>query len=223
MSCSPATVPRAAQPMPAKVLLVRHGQSMWNKLARVTGQEDPALANEGLQQARRLADVLRDEPLSAVYASTLTRALDTARPTAELHGLSVQGFDALREQHMGIAQGRFRDERDPEIQRIWQARCADRLNFRVPQGETFTELAARAWAALRQIQQRHAGEAVLIVGHRNTNRALLAALLGLPLEEAVDTRVASSRLYEIRPDSGNVRTISLRGEDVGRVTEGFRA
>lgn len=210
-----------AKSMPERVFLVRHGQSLWNKSARVTGQEDPPLAGEGEVQARRLAELLQDEPLSAIYASTLTRAVQTARPTAMLHGLIVQGLDALCEQHMGIAQGRFRDERDAEIQRIWRARSADRLNYRIPGGESLADLTARVWPALRRIANSHAGETVLLVGHRNTNRALLAWLLNLPLERAVDIRIASSRLYDSRPDRGEVRTISLRAADAGRITEGL--
>lgn len=214
----------AATPLavPERIFLARHGQSNWNRLARVTGQGDPALANEGEAQARRLADILRDQPLSAVYASTLTRAIDTARPTADQHGLPVREIADLREQHMGIAEGRFRDERDPEIQQLWLARNADRLNFRVPGGETFGDLARRATDALHRIMQCHTGQIVLIVGHRNTNRALLAALLGLKLETAVATPIASTRLYELRPATGEVQTISLRERDHGRITEGFR-
>ncbi len=181
----------------ATIFLARHGQSEWNRCKRVTGQLDPALAPEGRAQARALAARLTGVRLSAVFASDLTRSRETARPVAELQGLEVQALDALRELHFGALQGRFRDARDPEAEALWRARKADPLGFRAPGGETFAELGLRVGSAVRRILADHSEGALLIVGHRNTNRAILAALLGWDPETAVTTAVQHDRLYRL--------------------------
>lgn len=208
--------------MPERILIVRHGQSVWNKTRRVSGQLDPPLSDTGRAQAQRLAQVLADVPLTAVYASTLQRALDTALPAADRHGLAVDACAELREQHLGVVQGRFRDERDPQAQALWRRREADRLNFRIPGGETHRELQERVRARLERILRERAGGSVLVVGHRNTNRVLLGALLDWTTEAMLATPVRASRLYEITPGKPTpVRTISLDLEDLGAARAGF--
>jgi broad specificity phosphatase PhoE len=147
-----------------KIFLVRHGQSEWNGQNRVSGQLDPVLTPKGIQQAHALARVLRDEPLAAIYTSSLTRAVETARPTAELHRLPIQTRDALKEINLGVLEGRFRDERDPEAQQLWEEREEDRLHYQVPGGESYLDLERRVTACLNEIMDQEAGKTVLIVG-----------------------------------------------------------
>ncbi len=182
----------------ATVYLARHGQSLWNRRTLVTGQLDPELAPEGRAQARELAALLGEVPLSAVYSSTLSRSRETARPVAEVHGLDVREIPALRELHLGALQGRFRDNRDPEAEALWRARKADPVGFRAPGGESFAELASRAGRAVRSILVAHPGDTVLIVGHRNTNRAILATLLGWTPEVALAAAIGHDCLYRLR-------------------------
>lgn len=180
------------------IFLARHGQSEWNRCKRVTGQLNPELAPEGRAQAHALADLLAGVRLSAVFASDLARSRETARPVAESQGLELQELAALRELHFGALQGRFRDARDPAAAALWRARKADPLGFRLPGGETFTELSLRAGSAVRRILAAHREGMVLIVGHRNTNRAILASLLGWSPQVAVTASVQHNRLYRLR-------------------------
>lgn len=182
----------------ATILLARHGQSEWNRCKRVTGQLDPELAPEGRAQALALAELLAGIRLSAVFASDLARSRETARPVAAAHGLEVQELAALRELHFGVLQGRFRDARDPAAAALWRARKADPLGFRPPKGETFAELSLRVGGAVRRILAVHLEGTVLIVGHRNTNRAILASLLGWSPEVAVAAAVRHDRLYRLQ-------------------------
>lgn len=180
------------------VFLARHGQSRWNRCKLVTGQLDPELAPEGQTQARDLALLLRGMPLSAVCASDLSRSRETARAVAEAHGLAVQVVPALRELHFGALQGRFRDARDPEAEALWRARKADPASFRAPGGESFAELMTRVRSALRAILAAHPGGMVLIVGHRNTNRAILGTLLDRTPEIAVTAAIQHDCLYRVQ-------------------------
>lgn len=217
-----AGMTRAGLAMPEKIFVVRHGQSTWNSTRRVTGQLDPPLSAEGEAQAERLKKVLSGARLTAIYTSDLSRAVATARPTAQAQGLPIQQRAALREQHLGVVQGRFRDERDAEARALWSERDARRLNFRIPGGETHAELEARVVACLNEISHKEPGGCVLIVGHRNTNRVLLAALLDWPADVAVQAKLRSHHLYEIAPlRLPLVQTISLREGETGSRREGF--
>lgn len=180
------------------IFLARHGQSEWNRCKRVTGQLDPQLAPAGWAQAHALVELFAGVRLSAVFSSDLARSRETARPVAEAQGLELQELAALRELHFGVLQGRFRDGRDPEAAALWRTRKADPLGFRPPEGETFSELILRAGSAIRRILDAHREGTVLIVGHRNTNRAILASLLGWNPKVAVAAPVQHDRLYRLR-------------------------
>ena len=92
-----------------KILLVRHGETDWNKTDLVIGRRTDMDLNEtGRAQAEALAASLRDEPLDAVYVSPMKRAVQTARPTAEDHGLPLITAPALIEMDYGIFEGRPR-------------------------------------------------------------------------------------------------------------------
>ena len=71
------------------LLLIRHGESTWNREGRVQGWLDPPLSERGSQQAELLAERLRDQPLDALYSSPQQRAHATAQAIADLKGLSV--------------------------------------------------------------------------------------------------------------------------------------
>lgn len=190
---------RRARQFPTKIFLARHGQSIYNAEKRLSGQLDPSLTPQGRCQAHLLARALQEEHLAAIYTSTLSRAIETARPTALAHGLLIQQRSALNELHFGILQGRFRDARDPTAQRLWTARRKEKVHYRFAGGETFADLAQRVLPCLDEILTHEAGKVVLIVAHRNTNLLLLSALLHWPLEVTLGFDMRNGHLYEILP------------------------
>ena len=208
--------------LPRLVIVARHGKSVLNAEHRISGQADAALCREGLAQARRLDEALSTVPLTAIYTSTLERTLVTALPVARRHGLPIRGLEALREQNFGVLEGRFRDARDPEAHALWCVRRADPLGFRAPGGESYAELESRVRACLNTTLARHPGGTVLIVGHRNTNRVVLATLLGLDREQAMRTRPSHKWVYEIMPgEPPVVHSRSLRAADLGVCKNGL--
>lgn len=202
--------------------LARHGQSEWNNQQRVTGQLDPGLSPKGVQQSQALAECLEHETLAAVYTSALRRTRDTARPTAAAKRLSIRALPALNEIHLGVLQGRFRDERDPEARALWAEWHGDMLGYRVPGGESFADLERRVARSLGDILRDHAGEALLIVGHRGTNRVLMGTLLRWLPERWPDLRLRSKFLYRIRlGGETEIATFTLSGGKKGMKHDGF--
>ncbi|MCQ8118597.1 histidine phosphatase family protein [Methylomonas rosea] len=207
---------------PLRIYLARHGQSELNLQQRISGQADAQLSAKGLEQAQALADVLKQETLSAIYCSSLTRAMQTAGPTAAMHGLSILSLDGLREIGLGILEGRHVDERDPEACRLWAARAHDKHGFMVTGAEAYSAFTNRVLGSLEQILTNSSG-AILLVGHRNTNEVILARLLANDRAGEVEINVKNKYLYAIdwlgKP---HVMTIRLGGEHHGRHYPGLR-
>lgn len=179
------------------VYLVRHGESLLNQARRVSGCLDTPLSPDGHRFSEALAEHFLDIPLTGIYASALMRTIDTARPTAKRHGLSIQINDSLNELHFGILEGRYRDARDPEALTIWEARKHDKRSYQIPGGERFIDMAERVRHALNYILAHEARGTILLVGHRNTNRALLGALMQRPEEEWPCMNLKRHAVYRI--------------------------
>lgn len=213
--------PMSSPDTPLRIFLARHGQSSLNLERRISGQANAPLSAKGREQAHALADVLRDEPLTAIYASNLDRAVQTARPTAEDHGLDIKALDGLREIRLGILEGRYVDHRDGEACRLWEERSRNKRDFMVPGGEPYQAFEARVLACLDHILAESC--AVLIVGHRNTNEVILARLLAEAYAGDVAINVKNKYLYAIRCGSiAEVMTIRLGGEHHGQRYQGLR-
>ena len=143
----------------AALLLVRHGETEWNRTRRFQGHADPPLNETGQEQARALAAELAGEPLAFVYASDLARTRETAEIVAAPHGVPVVTEPDLREIDVGSWMGLTREEVDG---REWD-------------GETREAHSERVLGAIRRIAARHEGDTVLIVTHGGCIRRLFEA------------------------------------------------
>ena len=166
--------------MPTTIVLVRHGETDWNRERRYQGHADTPLNEAGRRQAVELADGLRDEGLTAVYTSPLRRAAETADIVAGRLGLEAEELEALREIDVGDSQGLTVDEvkaRFPErLDDVWRSGWQN--------GETHDQLSARVVPALLGLDRTHTGGRVLGVTHAGPIRVALAAAAGLTHEES---------------------------------------
>jgi broad specificity phosphatase PhoE len=211
---------------PTTLYIARHGQSEWNNQSRITGQMDVGLSPKGQQQSQALAQCLADEPLAAVYTSALRRTVDTAQPTAKARRLGIVQLPALNEIHLGVLQGRHRDERDTEAQALWAQWQADPWGYRAPGGERFDEFAQRVGEGLQALLKRHVGERILIVGHRATNRVLMGTLLAWPREQWAELRQRNKHVYRLTLGAGaggapDITTYTLGGSKSGTSVAGL--
>ena len=182
---------------PTTVYLVRHGESLLNQARRVSGRLDTPLSPNGHRFSDALAEHFQDIPLTGIYASALMRTIDTARPTAKRHDLSIHSNDSLNELHFGVLEGRYRDALDPEASAIWEARKRDKRSYQIPGGERFIDMAERVRHALNHILTHGAGGTILIVGHRNVNRVLFGILMQQPEEQWPHGRLRRQYVYRI--------------------------
>lgn len=195
------------------LILCRHGRTEWNELGRYQGQTDVPLNAEGRRQARALAELLRAEPIAAVYASDLARAADTATEIARFHCLPVQRDPRLREIFQGRWEGLTVAEiraRDADLLDRWEATP---LAVRLPGGESIADVRRRCLAALREILACHWSRLVCIVTHKVTLTILRCELTGEPLEPALRRLPpnASFELLEVPPSFEPALTAPGRG------------
>ena len=163
------------------IYLLRHGAVQGAETRRFIGHLDVPLSAQGERQSRVQAARLAGATLTAVVTSDLARARRTGEIVGAPHGLVPVVVPSLREMAMGRWDGLTAEqiqEREPAAFADWMARVGE---FPFPEGESVADLLARAWPAFEAIVAAHEGEAVAVVAHGGTNRALLCAALGLPL------------------------------------------
>jgi broad specificity phosphatase PhoE len=162
-----------------RLYLVRHGATTLTAEDRFSGDVGVDLSDEGRRQAALLSERLRDEKLMAVYASTMGRAVETARIIAGPLGLEIETRDGLREISHGRWEGLSRREVEERFADEYASWEQDPFTFAPAGGESGVAVLARALPVLRDIVTRHAGERVLVVSHKATIRLVLSSLLGI--------------------------------------------
>lgn len=156
------------------LLLIRHGETDWNREGRYQGHADPPLNPAGSEQALQAARAAAGLELRAVYSSDLKRALQTAEPVAALHRLPVITDARLRELNFGDWDSRLVQDVIDENPAAWNAWFTDPLRIAPPGGETAVALWQRFWGgALAEIRRRHTGGYVAVITHGGPLRLLL--------------------------------------------------
>jgi broad specificity phosphatase PhoE len=175
------------------VYLARHGESDWNAANRFQGHSDRPLTELGRRQAAELASELAaSASLSAIYASPLRRALDTALAVAARTGLEPVPVEDLREVDVGGWAGLSRAE--------VEARFLDGFRSWLDggegwtDGESYAEMSVRVLAALLRTAAAHGGEEILVVSHGGPIRAIQAAAVGMEVH-------AHRRRHRVEPNA----------------------
>lgn len=162
---------------PARLILVRHGVTDWNRARRWQGHTDVPLNEEGRAQARALAERLRHEPIAALHASDLRRAAETAAILGAALGLAPVLSPSWREISLGALEGTSPGEGTHRGEAVSEtARHGGPL---APGAEDFGSLHARLVAAYEALGAAHAGETVAVVSHGGALRTLIAHLVGI--------------------------------------------
>lgn len=159
--------------MPQKIILVRHGETQYNVDRRLQGWTDIPLNKNGKQQAKKVANRFKSEPITVIYSSDHKRAKSTARAIAKAKNLKLHQTWKLREDRMGIFEGwQWEHESDPVRQTLWDkrslARASGDIHWKPEGGESLLEHSLRVKKLLELILSRHQDEIVVIVSHGGT-------------------------------------------------------
>lgn len=170
-----------------KLVLVRHGESIFNRDNKIAGQINVDLTDEGKKQAKETGILLSEMEFSAVYTSTLNRAKETARIILEQNlktNIFPLAFSEMNEQFFGKIEGA--DKSDLTEKFGAEKVLAWRRSFDVcpPEGESFENLVKRSTAFFeKNVKQNLEKGNVLLVGHGNWMRSLAFYLEKIPMEK----------------------------------------
>ena len=165
--------------MSLRLILLRHGETVWNRERRYQGWQDVALSAEGRRQAEAAARTLLAEAPAAVYTSPLGRARETAEIIAAPRRLPVTADEAFKEMSFGEWEGLTVDEvsdRFPELRRAWRA---EPHTVQFPRGESLSSTAARVGAGIDRLREGYEGQTVVLVSHGIVTRLIVLDALGL--------------------------------------------
>ena len=173
-----------------KLILVRHGETYWNQERRVQGGDsDIELNDTGLEQARKLAAFLKNEPITAILSSPLQRAIATAEVIASHHQLPVEIDQGLRELKVGELEGMSVSNLSTTFSQFLMQWWQDRGTMKLPNGESLVELQQRAWKVIERLLERHKPSpehnkdaTVVVVSHYFVTLAIILKALNLPLD-----------------------------------------
>jgi len=191
----------------SKLVIVRHGQSVWNKENKFTGWVDVDLAEKGIEEANRAGELLKDYKFDAAFTSVLKRAnrtLDIILDKIGQTDIPITYDEALNERMYGDLQGKNKDEMREEYGEeqvhIW------RRSYDVPPpgGESLKDTAERVLPYFEKeiVPMIKAGKNIIISAHGNSLRALIMKLENLTPEEILKTEVPTGvpKVYDLDAD-----------------------
>ena len=187
-----------------ELILLRHGETDWNRELRFQGHVDVGLNAIGLEQARRLARRLAAEPAHRLYASDLLRARQTALPVAQQLGLASVTDPALREQSFGEVDGMRVDDIKERHPQAWAGWLLFQEDYCMPGGETTKQFHARVMDAVNRIVAAHRGETLVVVTHGGVLDMIYRTARSLGLNGPRQSDIPNAGLNRVRVREGGI-------------------
>jgi broad specificity phosphatase PhoE len=201
--------------MPTTILLIRHGETAWNREKIFRGVYDIPLNENGRAQASHLARALASRSIDVAYSSPLSRARETARIVLEPHRIQAAVHEGLKD----FNYGKWTGLQDELVASKWSEEharwTAEPHKVRPPDGDTLQEVFDRAFDALEEIAQKHDGQTAALFAHRVVNKLLVLGMLTLSLERFPFIRQDNCCLNEFEWTAKSYIVINLN--DVGHI------
>jgi len=201
--------------------LLRHGETEFSRQHRFCGQIDARLTGDGHRMAAAFADAYGHLPWREIVTSSRVRTLETVLPLAASTGLPITPDRRLDEISFGRWHGLSKDEAaatDPEHYARWL--CDPAVG--PPGGETPAAVAARALAALGELEERHDGGPILVVTHKTVLRVLLCHFAGAEVgryRELWSCPVGSLSVVDLGARGASVRLV----DDVSHLPDSLQS
>lgn len=167
--------------MTTTLILIRHGETFWNREHRIQGHLDSALTPEGVAQAQACAKRLEGEQIDAVVASDLGRVQHTVKILINRRSLPVNLDASLRERSFGSGEGMTYAEMDAKYPQMFSTTGLVDAEFTLPDGESRATFHQRVKACIESIAVAHAGKRVLVVTHGGVLGVIYRWLNDLPI------------------------------------------
>ena len=195
-----------------EIIIIRHGETEWNKTGRFQGHSDVPLSAEGHAQAAALGRNLALDHVDAIYASDLTRAMETAAPLAKRFGLEVISDPLLRELNFGAWEGRNFNDVNAENPNSMKNFYTDPEQADIPESEPFPEFQRRVAGRVREIVAQERGKRIVIVSHGASIRILLADILAMPIRSIWHISQLNTAVNKIRFEDDGFAIVTLMND-----------
>jgi len=185
----------------SKIILVRHGRTAWHQEGRYAGTADVPLDGVGLEQVERVVEHFKDADLACVYTSPLSRCHELARSVAASHGMEPVIDTRLGEIDLGRWDGETYAEilaKDGEMLKRW---TEDPISITVPGGESLIAVQSRAMEWFAEAAAAYPEQTILASSHGGPIRAIISAVLGLPL----------AHLFRLTVDLASISVVNYKG------------
>jgi broad specificity phosphatase PhoE len=166
-----------------RLILIRHGETLWNEQHKFQGISDIELSRKGMSQAKKLAESLKEEAIAKIYTSPLIRARQTAEQIARYHDCQVIIVEDLKELNQGRLEGLTVEELHRDFPDFFKNWIHNTESAQLPEGESLGELQNRAWAAILRMKEEHPKDTVAAVAHSFVNLTILCRILEIPLQQ----------------------------------------
>ena len=197
------------QPLPnkgknARLILVRHGETDWNKAGRFQGQIDIPLNENGRRQAAAARDFLKNIPIDRAWSSTLSRPTETAQIILEAHpDVPLTQIDGLVEIGHGVWEGKLESEIREDWSELLDTWKRAPETVQMPEGETIQDVWARSVRSWGEIAgELKPEETVLVVAHDAVNKTILCDLLGL----------TPADIWAVKQGNGGVTVVDIAAD-----------
>lgn len=191
-----------------ELILLRHGETDWNRELRFQGHVDVGLNAIGMEQARRLARRLAGEKAHRLFASDLLRAQQTAQPVAQQLGLASVTDPALREQSFGQVDGMRVEDIKVQHPQAWAGWLLFQEDYGMPGGETTRQFHARVMDAVSRLVAAHRGETVVVVTHGGVLDMIYRTARSLGLSGPRQSEIPNAGFNRVRVREGGIDILS---------------
>ena len=192
-------------PAATQFILIRHGETEWNRQRRMQGHSDSPLSETGLRQARLLAKRMAAMRFDALYSSDSGRAQHTARHVAEATGHTLHVDPRLRERNFGVFEGLTREEMIAQYPEDYARFKARDVHFAMPRGESGVDFRARAVACMDEIAARHCGGLVVVVTHGLVLDVFYRLAMDIPFEAVRIHELVNAGINHLHHEDGRWR------------------
>ncbi len=184
------------------LLLARHGESDWNSIDLLQGQQDRPLSPAGYKQRKNLFFLLQPVTLARIFTSTLQRTIQTALPISEEKKIPLEKMPALNEEKLGVFEGENKAFfSDDFSKKMYQSFLDDEINVILPGGGENLKMVDMRVAQPVSIllDAVESSGHTLVVGHRNVNKMIIRNLLELSFDEGYQVEHKHNNLYVYAP------------------------
>lgn len=181
--------------MVRKVIIMRHGETEWNRSGKQQGQKGSPLTEKGHNQARQVAEIVKIFWIHRLFTSPLDRAMQTAHVVSQRINLEPKVDQRLMECSFGLCEGLTRTDIDQQYPGLWAAREKSKWTFRWPGGESYADVYDRVCDFISDCLLSESKGTTGIVAHETLNKVLIGRLIDLPRKDIIRLRHPNNVIF----------------------------